>query len=308
MKKALRNISILIVILLVGYFIYDYLEGDYIPESKRKFYKKVKYKRRELKFTRRELMHEELPEYEKEADPEKVIIKGNGNGLAEIKEALKALDKRHKECEAFLAKALPNEEIIDPENEIFRSPERVTAKVVDVFTEILTREVSSSALLTFENFYKDKSDVEADLFFNTLRSSLICRGADTGLFLESAYEAMKDNWSEKEVEEFNSALLGMLSNSLESDVLPDNLLFSLNILRLVGTSSKQTEEYYSELDDVYGRISSYEDNFFDEIQDSKKIYSPAEKFEGYFEELDQISEDIRYIMNRRFKSFAQEDN
>jgi hypoxanthine phosphoribosyltransferase len=304
MKKTLRNIAILMVLLLGGYFIYDYLQVDYIPEKKRKFYTSKNLQKLKPKFKRRQLLHDEMPE-KIEAEPVAVNITGTGKGLGIIKETIKALDQRNKECESFLSNQLPNEEIIDPENPIFSSPERVNAKMSTVLNNILNRTIALDALSKFEDYFRENNEVEADLFFNSLRSTLICRGADTGLFLESAYEAMKQgNWSKEEIDEFNGNMLAMLATSLETDILPDNLLFSLNILRLVGSSTKQNEEFYVELDEVYGRISAYEDNFFDEIQDSKTIYSPGDKFQNYFEELEEISDEVRYIINRRFKDFS----
>lgn len=305
MKKTLRNIAILMVLLLGGYFIYDYLQVDYIPEKKRKFYTSKNLKKVQPKYKRRQLLHEEMPE-QVESEPIAINIQGSGKRIGEIKEIIQALDRRNKECEKFLSDQLPNEEIIDPENPIFSSPERVSAKMSLVLNNILNRDISLNSLQKFEDFYRENNEVDADLFFNSLRSTLICRGADTGLFLESAYEAMKQgNWSKQEINDFNGNMLSLLSVSLENDILPDNLLFSLNILRLVGSSTKQNEEFYVELDEVYGRISAYEDSFFDEIQDSKTIYSPGDKFQNYFEELEEISDDVRYIINRRFKDYSE---
>jgi len=303
MKKRLRNISILIVLLLGGYFIYDYLQVDYIPEQKRSFYKRSRLEKNKPVYKRRQLLHEELPEYEETA-PIELAIEGSAGDIQRIRELIKQLDKRNKECEAIIGRTLPNEEIIDPENPIFKNPELLTEKITGVFDQILHRDIAISSLKTFESYYQEKTEVESDLFFNSLRSTLICRGADIGLFLESAYEAMdEDRWTKNDIEVFNSKVLGLLASSLEYDTLPDNLLFSLNILRLVGKSGKLGDDYYSELDDVYGRISAYEDSFFDEIQDNQKIYSPGDKFQNYFEELDEIGDEIRYIMNRRFKDY-----
>ncbi|EQC51736.1 hypothetical protein [Bacteriovorax sp. DB6_IX] len=304
--KTLRNIFILVVALLAGYFIYDYLEDDYIPEQKRHFYKETRLKRKKPSYVRRQLLHEEVPEAE-EQEIESIAkqFKGNTPDVEKIKALIKKLDNRNKECEKFLAQNLPNEQIIDPENPIFLNADQVIGKLDFIFNDILYRDISMTAIKAFGDFYQEQREVDSDLFFNSLRSTLICRGADISLFLESAYEAMKQGqWSPEEVTRFNRTLLNLVSSSLDHDNLPDNLLFSLNVLRLVGTSSGFNEDFYGELDDVYGRISAYEDQFFDEIQDGQVIFSPGDKFQNYFEELDGISDEVRYIINRRFKDFS----
>lgn len=312
MKIFIRNTLIISAIGLFGYYLYKYITDEYAPKSKREYYSARYLKKKEMKLVQRRLMHEEIESeldndnYYKDASTREASQRLSGTNI-QLKELITSLEQKNLECESYIRRVLPNEQIIDPENNFFSDPSVVFGKANDVFSFLFPRRLSMEALNQFEDYFMSKDEVNLDFFYNTIRSAMICRKGDVGLFLESIFESMESgNWSPSEVIEFNGYILGAIKVSIEDDFLPDNLLFSLNLLRLVGTREKFPEEFFNELDEVYQRIADYEDSFFDGSENSKKIYNPGGQLESYLDELELISDDIRYIMLRRFSNYALE--
>ncbi|EQC46636.1 hypothetical protein [Bacteriovorax sp. Seq25_V] len=305
MQKSIRNIALLILLVAVGYSFYAYFHREVRPNSLRKFYKQQDVS----KIIKVEV---NTGVEEKKTDEVQRAQINNDKGMTEekvadiLKGSFESLKNADRECKNTTEKLLKDQDIIDPRAGLFKSNEEVISVLSDVLGKITGRASVSSVMAMMIDVYSEVDSISTETFFNNLNGLMICRKNRLPIFLDTVVEAFDEKrFNESEVEIIRSTLIKTSELALQTDRLSDNLLYSLNLIRVAASLSKDSklrDALLSELDGVYGRIAQFEDNFYD-FGNDKSIRNPVSKLDEYTKELDYIAEEVSGITKKYFPEY-----
>lgn len=222
-----------------------------------------------------------------------------------VSELLPKLIELDQACKKNFDESIPNNKIIDPEDEFFVEPSQLFNLASAMIEDLSKRNFILAKLNEFSKVLTKMDEIDTELYYSVMRGHLICKSQNFNIFLESLYEASKmKNWDKDEVVAGFDNLLELTKTSLETDYLPDNILFSLNIIKTAGQASDLGDDFFQEIDIIYSELAEFEDRFAD--MSEGKIKNPIKYYDEYISQLEQISDDTRYLIERkkegRFKS------
>ncbi len=300
LKKSIKNILIFTILALIAIFIYRYYQNVKKPEVTRKYYQS-----KSLSAPSQGPLN-----FDGKSNSVKSIVKEN-KVARQIKDKnerlyslIQELDQLNKACEDEIAALLPPSEVLDPEGKFFEKFDTVNERMGQVVGVIFQARKSlprfqSRALELFEN----EEILESQLFYSTIQSLMLCLSSDVSLFLESALESLVKNGSDQELVELEQKMVGLVDYLVQDARLPDALLFSLNIYRIIGEARKHDEVYFNELNLLYDKISQFDENFFSEFRDEDKVQDPNDRYELYTSEMKLLYDEFNYVRKSRLREY-----
>lgn len=292
-----RKFALTILLFCVGIaaaLIYRRYDNEYSPLKTRSFYLE---NNDPVRFTKRlsdtdQKQFEEVRVEEPKENPrlEKVFTK-----LEAIKSS----------CDAVYKKNLEQDKIIDPDSEIFSDTKQVASLVMKIYENIiLNREKLKDIVPEYLVIIQDEEKVSVDKFYNFIQMMMSCFSSDMSFFVETTFEVDRSDEDKKFFEkEVLGSLMKVVYWIVSEDRLPDALLFSLNIFRAVGEYFEYGEDYFSEVDNLYEKITNYEEVFFSEFEDVKFVSEPGLRMESYLREMEIISDDFKFFFDQRFPEY-----
>ena len=304
MKKILIRITVMVVLILVGYFFYQYLQDDYIPEYKREFHAKSPKKSQD--YIKRKQYHEVVEEaYLEETESERRDENGNLSNqkiALRLHEVIQLLKDKNLSCERFVDGMMPTSELIDSDSPTYNNFESFSKKFDSILENAFRREIIFDSITEIITILEEVDKLERDMFYQTLRSLMICRNGDLSVLLESMHDA---KIADEDKEKINRKIVEAIWLTIkEGDILPDNLLFAIKIMRQLGDAKKLGDSFQGELDEVHERISSYDEFYFDEIHSSEIVNNPAFRFRAYIDEMKEVSDEVLFVMRKAFPEYT----
>ncbi len=302
MQKSIRNVFFVILACGVGYWFYSYFYGEVKPSAIRRFYKikdvgsieKAEFEEKSVKAID--------PAKNKDAD-----LSRDREIFSKLNEEFALLAQDDAKCKAIAEETLKDQEIIDPNAGIFKSKEDTITALEKVLSTLSNRPRTSRALQEMVSAYNRIDSISSEIFFNNLNKLMICRKNRLPIFLDTLAEAVEEKvFSEDVVEKIKSILILYATTASNSDHLSDNILYSLNLIRITGVISGESvsNAVSGELDGIYTRLAQFEDNFYD-LGSEKVIRNPVAKIDEYNNELEYISEEVTLIMRKYFEKYMQ---
>ena len=306
MKKFLIRTTILVVLMLVGYLCYQYLQDDYIPEYKREFHSLVPKKGQS--FVKRKQYHEVVEEaYGDEIDKSTTEVTGkNKNSKVELllHEVMNLLKDKNTSCEKYIEGFMPNESLIDAESDIYNNADMLRGKLEGAFENSFRRDIIFDSIEEIAKILEGVDKLGRDMFYQVLRSLMICRNGDLSILLEGIHDA---KISDTDKDKLTKKIVEILWASIrEGDALPDNMLFTIQIMRQIGEAKKLGPTFESELDDIHERIANFDEFYFEEIHSSDYVQSPLFRFRAYLDEMREISDEVMFLMKKAFPDYNLE--
>lgn len=294
-NKFFSNIlKIASIIGIVVFLIYKFF-NNFSVDSARNHYQTKSYKDYSL-------FEEEGDAFLSKLNPEnakgKSVISGSESLRGQLQHLLSNLAALDNECRNDFEQIIPNTKIIDPEEDFFKEPSALFNLASAIIEDTPKRAKVIGKLSEFSKILTGLEEIEAELYYSVMRGHLICKSQNFNIFIESLYEASKlKNWDKDEVKQGFDNLLALTSATLETDYLPDNILFSLNIIKTAGQASELGDDFYQEIDVIYSELAEFEDRFSDMTEE--KIKNPIKYYDEYISQLEQISDETRYLIERK---------
>ena len=215
------------------------------------------------------------------------------------------LERIKSSCDAVYKENLEQDKIIDPDSEIFSDTKQVASLVMKIYENIiLNREKLKDIVPQYLTIIQDEEKVSVDKFYNFIQMMMSCFSSDMSFFVETTFEVNRSEEDKKLFEkEVLSSLMKVVYWIVSEDRLPDALLFSLNIFRAVGEYFEYGDDYFSEVDNLYEKITNYEEVFFSEFEDVKYVSEPGLRMESYLREMEIISDDFKFFFDQRFPEY-----
>lgn len=294
-KETVANIlkysSVIGVIVYTVIYFYD----DFKVENTRNFYSTKSYQEYSLFEEEGDALKAKIT-----APPALVDAKNLPDGDLKliVTTFLPQFAKFEEECKAYYEKEIPSKQIIDPQDPFFNNQEVAFGTARAILSYPPNRSVAVDRFGFFGQALEGQEEIDSQMYFNIIRSMLICKSQNFNIFIDSLAEAAKEkNWNKEEVSGLFNELLMMASEDLESDFLPDNILFTLNIIKTAGQFDELGDNYFQEIDSIYSELAEFE-NRFDDMPEGP-IKNPLIYYDEYVNQLQQIADETRYLIERK---------
>ncbi len=301
MKSFIKRVSLFTGIVFAIYFICKYYEDVKKPGNTREFYANPTLSAPSYGPLNFEGRNNSVKSVAKS-----LKIKPEERRLDRINVLLEDLDEINKSCEDQIASLLPPSEVLDPEGQFFSRPDVVEERLSEVvFTILKARKSLESKLREMESIFTEKGKVPTQKFYSSVQSMMLCLSSDVSLFLESTFESSVLKGDKERTNVLTRKVITFVDELILNGVMPDALLFSLNVYRVIGETNKFDEEYFNELNSLYDKISTYEESFFSEFSDEEVITDPNERLELYLSEMKLLYEEFNYVRRSRLENYLE---
>lgn len=293
-KKFFFTLFLFVVGVAVA-LIYRRYNSEFRPEKTRTFYLE---NNDSVRFTQR-LSDEKS--FVEESIGEEVTPKNNPR----LEKIFSELEGIKAKCDAVYEGKLAEEKIIDPESDLFSNTEQIAGLITSVYEEvILNRERLKKIVPNYLSVISQEKEVSVDKFYSFIQMMMSCFSSDMSFYVETSFEVKRTDEEKKIFEkEVVSSLMMVVNWIITEDKLPDGLLFTLNIFRAVGEYYQYDDEYFSEVDNLYDKITNYEEVFFSDFEDVKYVSEPSLRMESYLNEMELIADDFKFFYDQRFSQF-----
>ncbi len=297
LNKRIKIIFIVAIVGIIIALIYRDYSNELGPEATRTFYLE---NNDSVRFTQR--LSDE-PTFVEETMGEEIKEENNPR----LKKIFDELNSIKASCDAIYEGKLSEEKIIDPSSDIFSDTEKIAALITSVYENvILSREKLKKIVPRYLNVISNEQEVTVDEFYSFVQMMMSCFSSDMSFYIETSFEVKRN---EKERQDFEaqviSSLMTIVHWIITEDKLPDGLLFSLNIFRAVGEYYEYDDEYFLEIDNLYDKITNYEEVFFSDFEDVKLVSEPGLRMESYLREMELIADDFKFFYDQRFSEFRR---
>jgi hypothetical protein len=307
--KKLFQISLFLLGVTFLVILYRYYANDYVPNSSRSFYKTetISVGDNDESSGAEKVVKDydyDNPVDEYESRPVATAQDIIDNKVETIISAVEMIQGRCEDYNSMLEEA--DERFVGAMNTI--GEKRNVKDTIDehmvVVRELLVSGLARNEVLS--NFkelisvLEETPSISSSQYVKYIKSFLICRDAQIGIFIENFYEniAAIDGVSE----EANALVIDALSRQITSngDVLPDNLLFTINLLRLIAKREGYPEPVFNELEDIFERIAHYDQFYYEEFLEKANVQNPGFVLRAYYDEMSLIAEDLARIIDNYF--------
>lgn len=290
------------IITTLGYFFYS----GYKDQSSKDFYKTVSGSHY---FYKDEPIDEkDLGDKLVKSEEGEILEKISNPALAQKVKALGLeLSATDQKCKKYFKDIFDTQKIIDPNDESFKD----LSKVLDVINNY-TQEASfgvdfaQSTFSTFKDGLDNDMQMGRDVLDDLMRKFYICKSSDYAIFLESMmefFQASKISQSTKD--EIIKLVFFNLNANLEKSYFADNLLESLNVLRILGDYYKLDSSFFTEIETIYSAIADLEEDM--ESNTGAEKMSVIDYLSDYSNHYEAVADDIKFLIDRRLTQFISKE-